>query len=36
VGGVSILSNFALEVAATRWPQLGLSKFTAFTHKGVS
>jgi hypothetical protein len=34
VGGVSILSNFGLEVAAQRWPQLGLAKFTAFTHAG--
>lgn len=35
VGGVSILSNFALELAATKYPQLGLAKFTTFTHKGA-
>jgi hypothetical protein len=36
VGGVSILANFSLEVAAARFPQLGLARFTAFTHRGVS
>jgi hypothetical protein len=36
VAGVSILSNFALEVAAARYPQLGLARFTAFTHRGVN
>jgi hypothetical protein len=35
VGGVGILSNFLLEVIAARVPQLGLQKFTAFTHRGV-
>ena len=35
VGGVSILSNFLLEVVAARAPQLGLARFTAFTHRGV-
>jgi hypothetical protein len=34
VAGVSVLANFALEVAADRYPQLGLARFTAFTHKG--
>src|SRR5437016_13894076 len=34
VAGVSILANFGLEVVANRWPQLGLAKFTAFTHHG--
>jgi hypothetical protein len=34
VAGVSIMANFGLEVAATRFPQLGLARFTAFTHKG--
>lgn len=34
VAGVSILANFTLEVAAQRYPQLGLAKFTNFTHGG--
>lgn len=34
VGGVSILSQFTLEVVADRVPQLGLRKFVAYTHKG--
>lgn len=34
VAGVSILSNFLLEVTASRFPQLGLARFTAFTHRG--
>jgi hypothetical protein len=36
VGGVSILAQFALEVVSDRVPQLGLSKFVAYTHKGSS
>lgn len=36
VGGVSILANFGAEVVAHRWPQLGLARFVAFTHKGAS
>lgn len=35
VGGVSILANFGLELAAEKFPNLGLSRFTAFTHKGA-
>lgn len=34
VAGVSILANFGLELAANRLPQLGLARFTAFTHHG--
>ena len=34
VAGVSILANFGLEVVAQRVPQLGLAKFTNFTHGG--
>jgi hypothetical protein len=34
VGGVAILSNFALELAAEKIPQLGLRRFVAFTHRG--
>jgi hypothetical protein len=36
VAGVAILANFALELAADRFPQLGLQRFTQFTHKGGS
>ncbi len=36
VAGVSILANFGAELVATRWPQLGLSQFVAFTHKGTA
>lgn len=34
VAGVSVLANFGLEVLTERFPQLGLSKFTSFAHKG--
>jgi len=34
VAGVSILANFGLEVAAEKFPQLGLARFAAFTHQG--
>ncbi len=36
VAGTSILANFALELAADKFPSLGLSKFTAYTHRGPS
>ncbi len=36
VAGVSILANFGAEVVANRWPQLGLARFVAFTHKGAN
>jgi hypothetical protein len=36
VAGVSILANFGLEVVAMRYPQAGLARFTAFTHRGTS
>ena len=36
VAGVSIVSNFALEVLADKVPSLGLARFTAFTHRGAS
>jgi len=35
VAGVSIVANFGLEVISERFPQLGLARFTAFTHKGA-
>ena len=35
VAGVSVLANFAVEVIAHRYPQVGLSKFVAYTHRGL-
>lgn len=35
VAVISILANFGLEVASERLPQLGLARFTAYTHKGA-
>jgi hypothetical protein len=34
VGGVSILSSFALELVARKVPSLGLARFTEFVHSG--
>lgn len=35
VGGVAIISNFALELAAEKLPSaLGLRRFVAFIHRG--
>lgn len=37
IGGVaviSILANFGLELVTDKYPQLGLARFTAYTHKG--
>jgi len=34
VAGVSILAQFGLEVVADKFPQLGLARFTAYTHRG--
>ena len=36
VAGVSILSQFGLEVVAAKVKCPGLAKFTAFSHRGVS
>lgn len=36
VAGIALLSNFGLELVSTRFPQLGLARFTAFSHKGTS
>jgi hypothetical protein len=36
VAGISILANFGLELVSERWPQLGLARFTAYSHKGNS
>jgi len=36
VGGVSILAQFALELAARKLPVPGLRRFTDFTHCGPS
>lgn len=35
VAGVSILANYALEVAATQAKSPGLARFAAFAHKGA-
>lgn len=35
VGGVSILANAALEIAATRFPSVGLARLAALTHAGA-
>lgn len=34
VGGVSILANFALELAARKLPSVGLKRFNDFVHCG--
>lgn len=34
VAGVSIISQFALELLADKVPSLGLGRFVAFTHRG--
>ena len=34
VAVVSVLANFGLELASDKFPQLGLARFTAYTHKG--
>lgn len=36
VAGVSVLSQFGLEVLAAKTGSAGLAKFTAFSHRGVS
>lgn len=36
VGGVAILSNAALEIAAARFPIPGLARLAALTHAGAS
>lgn len=36
VAVVSVLANFGAEVVANRFPQAGLARFVAYTHKGVS
>jgi hypothetical protein len=35
VATIAILANFGLEVVTERFPQSGLARFTAYTHKGV-
>jgi hypothetical protein len=34
VAGVAILANFGVELAADKFPQLGLARFVAYTHRG--
>lgn len=36
VAGVSLTTQFVAEVVAERWPQLGLARFIAYSHKGVN
>lgn len=36
VAGISILANFGLELAAEKFPNAGLARLAAYTHKGVS
>lgn len=36
VGVVSILSNFVLELAASKVPSEGLKRFVEFTHQGAN
>jgi hypothetical protein len=36
VAGVAVLANFGLELVSDRLPQLGLARFTAYTHKGTT
>lgn len=36
VAGVSILSNFALELLADKVPSKGLGQFVAYLHRGPS
>jgi len=35
VAGVSVLANFGLELVSDKFPNLGLRRFTAYTHKGT-
>jgi len=35
VAGVAVLANFGLEIVSERFPNLGLARFTAYTHKGT-
>lgn len=34
VGGVAVLSNFALELLAQKFPNRGLARFVEFSHRG--
>lgn len=34
VAGVSVLSNFAIELLADKVPSLGLARLVAYTHRG--
>lgn len=36
VGGVSILANFLLELAAAKLPSGGFQQFVSFVHRGPS
>jgi hypothetical protein len=32
VAAISILANFSLELVASKYPNVGLARFTTFTH----
>jgi hypothetical protein len=34
VAGVSVLANYGLELAAAKFPNVGLARFTATAHRG--
>ncbi len=34
VGGVSVLSNFFVELAAAKYPHRGFARFVEFAHRG--
>lgn len=36
VAVVSLIAQFALEAVNSRFPSVGLSRFTAYAHKGAS
>jgi hypothetical protein len=35
VAVVSVLANFGVELLAEKYPNLGLNRFVAYTHKGT-
>ncbi len=35
VAVIAVLANFGVEVVADRFPQLGLARFVAYSHKGT-
>lgn len=35
VAGVSVFANFVIELAADKFPQLGLTRLVHYTHRGA-